>query len=109
VPVPARKSQLLQWRVDTAGYDDRTLPDQIATNSKHRLAHLVGRNSIKVGLPILIVVAPSLRFQSSTDATSITRNSFCPTRTATVPPTLSFRSTTLDYLRNIRFADIASH
>jgi len=101
VPVPAPKSQLLRWRVDPAGYDVRTLPDQIATNSEHRLAHLVGRNSIKVWLPVLIVVAPSLGCQSSTDATSITRNSLCPTCTATVPPTLSFRSTILDYLQQL--------
>ena len=101
VPVPAPKSQRLRWRVDPAGYDVRTLPDQIATNCEHRLVHLVGRNSIKVWLPILIVVAPSLRCQSSTDATSIIRNSLCPTCTATVPPTLSFRSTILDYLQQL--------
>ena len=109
MPVPAPKSQLLRWRVDHDGYDVRTLSDLIATNSEHRLAHLVGRNSIKVWLPVLIVVAPSLRCQSSTDATSITRNSLCPTRIATVPPTLSFRSTISVYLRNVRFADITSH
>jgi hypothetical protein len=101
VPVPAPKWQLLRWRVDPAGYDVRTLPDQIATNSEHRLAHLVGRNSIKVWLPILIVVAPSLRCQRSTDATSITRNSLCPTCTATVPSTLSFRITIFDYLQTL--------
>jgi len=42
-----------------------------------------------------------VEIQSSTDATSITRNSLCPTRTATVPPTLSFRSTILDYLQKL--------
>jgi len=76
VPIPAPKSQLLRSRVDPAGYDVRTLPEDIATNSEHRLAHLVGRSSIKEWLPILIVVAPSLRCQRSTDATSITRYTF---------------------------------
>ena len=107
MPVPAPESQLLRWRVAPAGYDVRTLPDLIATNSKHRLAHLVGRNSIKVWLPILIVGAPSLRCQSSTDATSITRNSLCPTRTATVPPTLS-SGAQFGISATIKFADIAS-
>ena len=101
VPVPAPKSQLLRWRVDPVGYDFRALSDQIATKSEHRLAHLVGRNSVKVWLPMRIVVAPPLRCQSSTDATSITRNSLCPARFATVPPTLSFWRTLLDYLRKL--------
>ena len=101
MPVSAPKSQLLRWRFDPARYDVRTLLDQIATNSENRLAHLVGGNSIKVWLPTLIVVGPTLRGQSSTDATSITRNSLCPARTATVPPTLSFRSVILDYLQKL--------
>lgn len=101
VPIPAPKSQLLRWRVDSARYDVRTLPDQTATDSKHRLAHLVGRNSIKVWLPNLIVMAPSLRCKSSTGATSITRNSLCPTCTATVPPMLSLWNTILDYLQQL--------
>ena len=56
--VPLPKSQLLRWRIDPTGYDIRTLLDQIATDSEHRLADLVGRNSIKVWLPNLIVAAP---------------------------------------------------
>ena len=95
VLVPLPKSQLLRWRVDPAGYDECTLPEQIATN-EHRLVHLVGRDSVKVWPPILIVLAPMLRCHSSTDATSITRSSLCPICTATVPPTLSFRNTIFD-------------
>jgi hypothetical protein len=47
VPVPAPKTQFLRWRVDTDGYGFCTLPDQIATNSEHRLMHVVGGNSIE--------------------------------------------------------------
>ena len=101
VLVPAPKSRLLRWRVDTAGYDVRTLPDQIATDGAHRIAHLVGRNSVKVFLPIPIVVTPSLGWQRSIDVTSVTRNSLCPTCTATVPPTLSFWSRILDCLNKL--------
>ena len=101
MPVPAPKSLLRRWRVDGAGYDVVTLPERILTNREHRLARMFGRDSMEVWLPVVFVVTPSLRCQRSTDATSIRQISLCPTRTATVPPTLSFKRTIVEYLQDL--------